>query len=179
MSVVLSGQHGAGCRQKRLLQRSLLGGRLGGGWKAPSNHHNSPHPPNRHSRAPIPSFLRRQEHPHPRTHTPPYPLPQFIPPPLPGGRLGGGWKAPSNLHSSRRPKNRHSRAPIPSFLRRQEHPHPRTPAPPLPPSPIHPSPLLGGRLGGGWNAPSHAPSPAHTPAPNRHSRAPTPSFPRR
>ncbi len=39
---------------------------------------------------------------------------------------------------------------MPSFLRRQE------PArlPPTPPSPIHPSPLLGGRLGGGWEAPS-------------------------
>ena len=31
---------------------------------------------------------------------------------------------------------------------------PSTPAPRTPPSPIHPSPLLGGRLGGGWEAPS-------------------------
>ena len=40
-----------------------------------------------------------------------------------------------------------SYTPSPSFLRRQEPtcPHPT-------PTPIHPSPLLGGRLGGGWNA---------------------------
>ena len=55
--------------------------------------------------------------------------------------------------------------PLPSFLRRQE-PLPHlftTPFPnpphlllphPSPSSPIHPSPLLGGRLGGGWEAPS-------------------------
>ena len=40
----------------------------------------------------------------------------------------------------------------PSFLRRQEPAHARTPSPPS--SPIHPSPLLGGRLGGGCGAPS-------------------------
>ena len=46
----------------------------------------------------------------------------------------------------------------------------RHPAQPVPPSsPIHPSPLLGGRLGGGWNAASRAPSPAR-------SADPLPSF---
>ena len=44
------------------------------------------------------------------------------------------------------------RPPLSSFLRRQE--PARTHAnPQATPSPIHPSPLLGGRLGGGWEAP--------------------------
>ncbi len=57
--------------------------------------------------APPPSFLRRQEPTHPRIHTSPTPSP-IHPSPLPGGRLGGGWKPASvyqrpsgRLHSSR------------------------------------------------------------------------------
>ena len=53
-----------------------------------------------------------------------------------------------------------------------------------PSSPIHPSPLLGGRLGGGWDAasrrqPSFAHHPNVRPTPTRHLCAPFPSFLRR
>ncbi len=85
----------------------------------------------------------------------PTPTPSPIhPSPLPGGRLGGGWNAPSRhcgLHApiaTPLPFSSFPR-PLPSFLRRQE---PTRPTPT--PSPIHPSPLPGGRLGGGWNAAS-------------------------
>ena len=109
-------------------------------------------------------------------------------------------------------------SPLPSFLRRQEPAHatpgdthsppaPNRPPHPPSPSPIHPSPLLGGRLGGGWDAPSRHQRPAHAaplslrpplrhscagrnhapahppppppPRPSRHPCAPSPSFLRR
>ena len=112
--------------------------------------------------------------------------------------------------------SRHSHAPLPSFLRRQEPTRAKrsiTPVltagiPPIPPpptpSPIHPSPLPGGRLGGGWDAasvlhqlfyagrsppaalhphpalrplpPSFPPPLRHSHTPPRHSCAPLPSF---
>ena len=62
-------------------------------------------------------------------------------------------------------------------------------APRTPPSPIHPSPLLGGRLGGGWEAASQhrrslapqAPTPAAAPriSPSVIPVSPSPSFLRR
>ena len=58
----LSGQHEAGCRQKGLFQRSLPGGRLGGGWDAPIRHHRACAP-----RSPTPAPLR---HPHALPVTP-------------------------------------------------------------------------------------------------------------
>ncbi len=113
-------------------------------------------PPSRHSCAPPPSFLRRQEPPHPRTtHTP---IPSFPRPP-------------------------------PSFLRRQEPPHPRThpPTPPLPNSSLPPF-----RGEARWGVGGHEPAPqfvsppippaAPTPhlrraRPFRHFCAPTPVIP--
>ena len=81
-----------------------------------------------------------------------------------------------------RPFSSHLR-PFPSFLRRQEPPPPSNFPPP---PPIHPSPLPGGRLGGGWDAPSHhhrpctPRSPSVTPAsppshlrPLRHTNSPS------
>ena len=68
---------------------------------------------------------------------------------------------------------------LPSFLRRQEPARPRRRAP-LPP--IHPSPLLGGRLGGGWEAasvhqrPSGRPHSSRTYPRFRHSCPSSPSF---
>ncbi len=178
------------------------GGRPRAGAGVPPSPTSSviPAPPPRHSCAG--RNPRRQEPAHPPT--PPSPI---HPSPLLGGRLGGGWEAPSGRRSNYAPPSptppaatavRHSCS-FPSFLRRQEpaqaagtaptHPH-------SPPSPIHPSPLLGGRLGGGWEAPSvrksnYAPqSPRHPspPPPSvipaqagtyRHSCAPSPSFLRR
>ena len=58
---------------------------------------------------------------------------------------------------------RHSCAPFPSFLRRQELTHPNT----HPPSPIHPSPLPGGRLGGGCDAPNAHHRPSARPRPSK------------
>ena len=91
----------------------------------------------------------------PTTHPTPTPFPQFIPPPLPGGRLGGGWKA-----ASRPTKSRHfPDPPPPSFLRRQEpappH-HPRTP-PPLRAIPA-PLPVIPAQAG----TPHHTPSASNT-----------------
>ncbi len=119
--------------------------------------------------------------------------------------MGGGTPRAHTSHAPprnhpRHPPPRHSRTPSPtflrpspSFLRRQEPATSQSP-PHLPSSPIHPSPLLGGRLGGGWDAPSdyqrpsgrlHSPRRIHTPPsfprPTRHSCAgrnhPTPPIP--
>ena len=88
------------------------------------------------------------------------------------GRLGGGWNAPNRHRRSYTP-----RSPTPTPL-----PHPcalfrhscagRNPPRPAPspaptPSPIHPSPLKGGRLGGGWNAPSRHRRPARPDRPRQ------------
>ena len=89
--------------------------------------------PHRHSCAPPPSFLRRQE-PRPSRPTPPPPL--IHPSPLPGGRLGGGWGATSQAHQSFAPRSIHT-------------------APPPPPLPTH---AVGTPL-------------RHSRAPHRHSRA--------
>ena len=69
MSAALSGQHEAGWYQKGLFQRSLPGGRLGGGWEATGERQppfNTPISPTvilALTRIPAltPSFLRRQE----------------------------------------------------------------------------------------------------------------------
>ena len=154
------------------------------------------------------------------------PPPPIHPSPLLGGRLGGGWEAASQPHRSRRapspvlpappppsfprPLPRPSRAPSPSFLRRQEPTHPHIPCP----SPIHPSPLLGvsckmPNFGGSadqalsgrhpragprsatlqetpfrgevrWGVGGSEPTPPIAPRPlPRLSRAPSPSLPRR
>ena len=149
----------------------LPGGRLGGGWEATNQHHRSSrapiapphahrtHPlrrayPSRHTRIPSatpappsPSFLRRQEPPTSTSASSP-----IHPSPLPGGRLGGGWKVASQHHRSPHAPithathpSRHSCAgrnprPLPSFLRRREPAPPprhscagRNPRPPSPP----------------------------------------------
>ncbi len=73
------------------------------------------------------------------------------------------------------PPPRHSCAPtvIPAQAGTAQPPHPYSPRhpTPTPPSPIHPSPLLGGRLGGGWEAPSVHQRPSN--------RATTPTPPKR
>ena len=118
--------------------------------------------------------------------------------PLPGGRLGGGCKAPSRAPSPARSADPPPAtpaplpvipAPFPSFLRRQEPTHPNTQSFPnssLSPdqrggAPIHPSPLPGGRLGGGCEAPSRAPSPARStdPPPATPARPPATLTPSR
>ena len=151
----------------------------------------TPHPPpprpRRHSWPPtvIPapfSVIPAQAgtHAHPNPH----------PSPLLEGRLGGGGtprvSASPLLHPDRLPRpphtpNRHSCAPnrhscagrnprAPQHRRTPQHPSP-------PPSPIHPSPLLGGRLGGGWDATSRRHPPSHTPL--THAASSPPSFPRK
>ena len=106
---------------------------------APIRHTPSPfrhsRTPPRHSRAPQSSFLRRQEPtlcPHP--HAPSSPI---HPSPLPGGRLGGGWKAASQHHQSRPAPIAH--AALPPHQRSPSYPHPlRTfPRPPI----VIPAPL--------------------------------------
>ena len=89
-------------------------------------------------------------------------LPKKIhPSPLLGGRLGGGWEAPI-VHQRSNRRFRHPCAPplvIPappsrhSCAGRNHSTHQATRTKHLPKK-IHPSPLLGGRLGGGWEAPS-------------------------
>ena len=104
---------------------------------------------------PSPSFLRRQEPTSPNT---PFLLPSPIhPSPLPGGRLGGGWKVASVCDCSPTPRSpmphlRRTRAlhhscsllvipvPSPSFLRRQEPTSPQYSFPaPFPNSSLPPS----------------------------------------
>ena len=150
------------------------------GGRTPRAAASRPHldPPNhpKHSRTPIPhfrslypsflaphpSFLRRQEPPAPT----PTPSP-IHPSPLSGGRLGGGWDAPSNHQRSRR-------ASLVIPAQAGTHP-PQHHAP----SPIHPSPLSGGRLGGGWNAAHRRrPSTPQSPKPPQTFPHPNPSFPR-
>ncbi len=163
-----------------------------------------PAPPPRHScagrnprRTPIRHSCagrnpRRQERAHARTLPP---LPQIHPSPLPGGRLGGGWKPQTTAadrthpnHPNRTPSvipappPRHSRAPHPSFLRRQERAHPRIPHSPFPNSSLPPS---RGEVRWGVEAPNHRrrPHPPQPPKPHplrrsrhpllRHSRAPS------
>ncbi len=92
--------------------------------------------------APPSSFLRRQEPAQPPC-PPPSRLPQEIhPSPLPGGRLGGGWKPASQRTNRLCPDRPRLASPSPQRLLR--HPcgllrHPRassvTPAPPPPPLP--------------------------------------------
>ncbi len=133
-------------------------------------------------------------HPPPFLHRPPSVIPASPSPPFLGCPPSAipAPPSPSFLRPSSvipAPLFRHSCAPLPSFLRRQEPTqHPR-------PSPIHPSPLPGGRLGGGWEAaivlprslchphtraqdPSFAP-PLAIRAPPRHSRPPSPFAPLR
>ncbi len=134
-----------------------------------------------------------------RNH-PPSPFPNSSLPPKRGEvRWGvGGTERPPSVHPSP-PFTRHSRAPPPplSVIPAQAGTAPpvipaqagTTPTP-LPPSPIHPSPLLGGRLGGGWEAPSRHQrssgrprSPPRTPPERIHTpvipASPLPSFLRR
>ena len=182
----------------------LLGGRLGGGCGAPSDHQRSfaprRQPPQRAS--PPPPFLRLSTAarisstvipapPHSVIPAPPIVIPAQTgtcprPPPLhlspnsslPPFRGEARWgvrrterppaivrAAPPTAAARVSPTgipvpphrrsahliNRHSCAPFPSFLRRQE---PARARHHFTPPPIHPSPLLGGRLGGGCGAPS-------------------------
>ena len=113
----------------------------------PAPHLRHPRAPHRHSCAPSPSFLRRQEwwvrrlgcwrgvgrrsgpsHPPPSytrtspTRTKPLHQENSIPPPLLGGRLGGGWDVASwrrrlCARRSSTPRPPHCTSPPPSFLR--------------------------------------------------------------
>ena len=112
-----------------------------------------PRPPTSFLRPP-PSFLRRQEPRPSHTRTSPSPI---HPSPLPGGRLGGGWKPPSHRHQPCAPRSpiplppRHSCAPLRHSCAG------RNPRPP----PVIPAPL-----------PSVIPAQAGTRPPTRHSCTP-------
>ena len=143
--------------------------------------------PSSATRARSPSFLRRQE----PTHQPPTPR-KFIPPPPPfRGEVRWGVRSteppPERVYTSTIPTpNRHPCVPSPPPLRpipvipaqagihAPQHPrHSRSVIPAQAgthasntyPKKIHPSPLLGGRLGGGWKAPSRHQS-VFTPPPS-------------
>ena len=159
----------------------------------------------RHSCAPPPSFLRRQEpapppppsflrpspvipaqagttqagttHHAPTPHAPsPSPPSPIHPSPLPGGRLGGGWEATSGPQPPSPP-----RSPIRPFLRRQEHaPHTYPHAPRTTPLHLLPFPnssLPPSRGEARWGVESTERTPTALNHPDRRPRRPPPATP--